>query len=123
MIEQVSSKCVTQCVRRDRHGYSGLPGMLFDSMPKRLPCHQIPSSAWKHHIAGLATEQLVTGVAKIACQPVHGLLAQRHQALLVSFTEGTQDALAKIDLLKTKFDQLRDPQAGCIEDFEHRPVA
>lgn len=88
MIEQMRCKRMPQGMRRDAGSDPGLPGMQLDPMSERLARHRIATPTRKFDVAQLIAEQQASRVATIALQPVHGFIAQRHQALLVALTKG-----------------------------------
>src|SRR3546814_9836106 len=59
----------------------------------------------------------------VALDPVHRLLAGRHQAFLAALADDLHDALAQVDATAFQRHEFADAQAAGIHQFQHRAIA
>ena len=62
-------------------------------------------------------------LGEVAPEGALGLLPHRHDTLLRALAEGEEIAALEVDLGQAQPDELRDPEAGGVEQLQHRPVA
>ena len=107
------------------------PGL---SMPARVlgPAHRIGDELGGDRLAPVGDEQRLAGFAQqtgprldqIAVQPGRGARAERDHAILAALALAHEHHQAReVDVVAAQIGQLGAPQAGAVEQFQHRPVA
>jgi len=122
MIQQVSCECMTKGVGRDGAADSRHLGVTLDGMPEGLPCHGPGTVTRKQGIRGPAREQLHSSVGDKVDQRLLGLHAHGYQSFLAALAEHPDHTLLQIDGRSGQRDQLRNPEARCVKEFQHGVV-
>src|SRR5690349_9333414 len=104
MVEQVRSEGVSQRVRREFLGNTGLAGVALDDVPESLTRHAIPA-ARREEIVRLALEQdLAARTAAELLERAHRFLAERNEPLAIALAENADHALIEVDLTLAQVD-------------------
>ncbi len=119
VVEQMGGEGVTQGVRGELAVNPGPQGIELDAMPEGLASHHTGLLGGKHHIRAGAPQQQGAGLPVVTLQPVHRLLAHRHQPLLVALAHYAHQALTQTNMLGSEPHQLGNPQAGGVEQLQH----
>ncbi len=109
VVEQMGGKGVAQGMGGELAVNPGPQGIELDAMPEGLAGHHTGLLGGKHHIRAGAPQQQGAGLPVVTLQPVHRLLAHRHQPLLVALAHHPHQALTQTDMLGSEPHQLGNP--------------
>ncbi len=123
VIEQVGGEGVAQGVGRQRLVDAGDRGPMAQPVPEGLAGHGAAPLAGKEYVALSAAEDLRPALANEFGHAGLGFLSQRHQPLLVPLADNAHHPLTEVELVQAQCHQLRHPQAGGVEQFQHGLVA
>ena len=124
VVEQMGGEGVAQHVRRELfRGNAGDRRIPLDELPESLAGHGAATGGDEQGVALPALEDFRPRLVQIAAEPVDGLFAEWHQALLAAFAEGAQHAFVETDFVQFQIDQLGNAQARGVEGFQHGAVA
>ncbi len=123
VIQQMRRKGMAQGMRRQFFLDAGLFGITFDDVPKRLARHAIAAARGKQIVRLAFQQDLNARALHELLQPLHGLLAQRNQALAVAFADNAHHTLIQVHLIVLEAHEFGDPQTRGVQHFEHGSVA
>ena len=123
MVDQVGGERMPQRMRRQARGFdSGRQRVTLDQRPEHLPAHRPPLRRRKQHIAGAPAKQAQSAITDKPLKPCAGRFTHRYEALPAPLADYAHDTHVQAEHDEPHADQLGHPQAGRIEQLEHRPV-
>ena len=123
VIQEVGRKGVAQRVRGELLGDPGLARVALDDVPEGLARHAI-ATARGEEVVGLALEQdLPARTPAEFLERPHRLFTERNEPLAIALAEDADDALVDIELTLAQVHELRHPQPGRVQHFQHGAVA
>src|SRR5947209_20433339 len=107
-----------QHMRRDVRFDSRLPRVFDDLHPERLPRHRAAAIGEKEMRIGTSVK-VGASAFYVRCDRIAGAVAERHDALLRSFSERTQESGIELNVFDLDANELRNAQPGRIEQLQH----
>ena len=122
VVDQMGGEGVAQAVGAEPGNACGF-GILFHNHPRELAADAGALLADKQFIDDAAFGKLGAGVGKIVRNPVGGFLPQRHDALLVAFAYGVDEAALEVDFADFELHRFGNAQAAGVNQLEQGFIA
>ncbi len=122
-LEQVRGERVAQHVRADAASQAGFGRVGGQAFPETHPTESGAARVDEQIRHGPAADKDRPAFLLVAAKPDASLIANRYDALLAAFARTGQVAGRQVHVGRAQADQLRDTQAGGVEDFQQRPIA
>ena len=124
VLEQVRGEAVAQRVGRDFRVNAGLFGGGFEDVPDPLAGQALAAVVdVERGFAFLVGDHFGPRAADVFAQVGQGFGIHIYDALLGALAPGADEALFKVDVLHVEGNQLADPDAGGVEQFQDAGVA
>ena len=125
-LHQVGGGAVAQRMGTDVPGDPGSGGVTIQQRAHGAVAEPAPTDAEEQRLSGSAVPLLGEHRASLllpACDRVQGRRTDRDDPLLGALAGDPDRALPAVDPRSVQRHQLRDPQAGGVQQFQHRQVA
>ena len=123
VLQQMRREAVPEHVRGDIARRSGPAHASFDAQPQ---CYRGKrrSALRQEHIRGrFLRHEFGPAAVKVTVQRFNGFSPHRHNAFFVAFADDIDEACFEVQLFEPQIAQLRQPQPGCVGEFQYRLIA
>ena len=118
-LQQVGGKGMTQDVRGDGRGDAGLQGVPVEELPESLAAQPSAGPVQKHVGIPHGLGQPGPHRGQVCLDLLQGHLPDRHEPLLFPLAVSHDVAHFQVEVLQPQCQQLGDPEARCVEEFQH----
>ena len=122
-LDEVRRERVTQRVRPHPLRQAERLGVAAHDQEHPAPRQPAPAIVDEQRIGVLARAEMRAAAREVPLDGAHGLAAARHDALAAALAEDAHQPELGVEVTRTQAAQLRDPQAGAVEELEDRAVA
>ena len=98
-------------------------GVVAHQLEHRLAGDPAPAMVQEEDVAALGAAQVRPAARKVRARSLDGALPHRDDPLLRALAHAPHETLVEVDVRDAQRDELRDPEAGAVEELQHRPVA